>query len=126
MVDQRGCAFAGRSRPVRFRYRQLPTSGCRVWPFLATDRRTAALEFLDHLAGWVKAPAVRQGSPAACGTAFSVSGLDAGVGDGGCVRGGQVEELCGPDEDLPEGVARELSLVGPVPGHLPRLSAWWK
>jgi hypothetical protein len=28
--------------------------------------------------------------------------------------GGQVEQLCGPDEDLPDGLARELSLVSLV------------
>ena len=56
MVDLRGRAFAGRGRRVRFRCRHLPASGLRrVWPFLATGRRAAALEFLDHLAGWVKA-----------------------------------------------------------------------
>lgn len=26
-----------------------------VWPFLASDRRTAVLEFLDRLVEWVKA-----------------------------------------------------------------------
>ena len=38
-ADQRGRAFAGRGRRVRFRCRQLPTSGLpRAWPFLAAGR----------------------------------------------------------------------------------------
>lgn len=46
-------ALAGRRR---IRYRQLSTAGLlRVWPFLATDRRTAVGEFLDHLGASVKA-----------------------------------------------------------------------
>jgi CheY-like chemotaxis protein len=35
--------------------------------------------------------------------------------DGGGVRGGQVEERRGPAEGLPDGLARQVRLVGPVP-----------
>src|ERR1035438_114709 len=57
---------------------------------------------------------------------FSARGMRAGIWDGGLVRGGQLEELCGPAEGLTDGVARQLSLVGLVPRHLPRLPAWWE
>src|SRR5208282_6894140 len=39
--------------------------------------------------------------------------------DGVRIRGGLLEERGGPAEDLSEGVARQVSLVGSVPRHLP-------
>src|ERR1017187_8671558 len=60
------------------------------------------------------------------GQRFSKCGMRADICDGGCVRGGQLEELRGPPEDLRDGVARQLSLVRPIPRHLPRLPARWQ
>src|SRR6266487_6602856 len=45
------------------------------------------------------------------GQRFSVGGVRAGVCDRRLVRGGQLEELRGPAEGLPDGVTRQVSLV---------------
>jgi hypothetical protein len=67
------------------------------------------------------------GYPIVFGTArVSSPGMDVCICDGGCIRGGQLEERRDPAEGLPDGVARQLSVVAPVPRHLPRLPARWK
>src|SRR5207249_12322357 len=63
---------------------------------------------------------------ASLGAALSRWRMRAGICDGRFVRCGQLEELCGPAEGLADGVTRQVSLVGPVPRHLPRLPARWK
>ena len=56
----------------------------------------------------------------------SANSLCTDVGDRGCARGGQPEERRRPPEDLPNRVIRQMSLVRPVPRHLPGLAARWQ
>jgi hypothetical protein len=50
--------------------------------------------------------------------------LAAGVCDRGKVCGGELEECRGTLEGLADAVTCELGLLGAIPGHLPRHTAW--
>src|ERR1700733_10657671 len=65
--------------------------------------------------------------PVVFSTARAASpGMNICICDGGCMCGGQLEELCGPAEGLSDGVVRQVSLVGPESRYIPRLPAWWE
>jgi hypothetical protein len=96
-----------------------PPAECDAWGHGDGNRDDRA----TRLAGrsW---PQLALGHPIVFSTARASSpGLGFCICDRGSVRGGQLEEPCGPAECLPDGVAYQVSLVGLVPRHLPRLPA---